>query len=312
MALRNRIKAILVGFGFSEAINYSFISADSGDRIGLADGDPLRRHVVLLNPISEEQAVMRTSLVPGMLEAVQRNISRRQRTLRLFEIGKVFLPHGDGILPLEKEVLVGLWTGAGVTAAWHARERACDFYDIKGVVEGLAAVLGIDGVRFTALADGSCPYMRSGYGAHVMAGETPLGVVGEVAAGVIENYTLRQPAFMFELELAALSALLPDGKRMTPIPRFPATDRDVTLIVDQHVESGRMVEYVKHAGHQLIETVYLFDVFEGDPIPAGKKSISFRLVYRSAEKTLEDEAVNVIHHQLTSQLIGEFDAALPA
>lgn len=312
MALRNRVREILAGFGFAEAINYSFISADSCDRIRLDAADPLRRHVALLNPISEEQSVMRTTLVPGMLETAQRNISRQLNTLRLFEIGKVFHPRPDDILPQEKEMLIGLWTGAGVESAWHSRERTCDFYDIKGVVEGLAGALGVDGLRFTALADGHCRYLRIGQGAKILAGETLLGVVGQVDAEVVENYSLRQPVFLFELDLACLKTLLPGAAQMSPIPRFPATARDVTLIVDQGIESGRLLEHVAIAEQPLIEAVYLFDVFAGEPIPAGKKSISFRVVYRSAERTLEDETVNDVHRQLTGRLLSEFDAALPA
>ena len=309
--LRNQVKSILAGFGFSEAINYSFIGADACDRIRLDADHPLRRHVALLNPISEEQSVMRTTLVPGMLEASQRNIARQQTTLRLFEIGKVFLPQAGDSLPIEKEMLVGLWTGAGMRPAWHTPERTLDFYDIKGIVEGLALSLGIGELRFWALKDGRCRYLRAGHGADVLAGDTALGVVGEVDGTVVTNYNLRQPAFIFELDMGVLAERLPEGRQMTPIPRFPATARDVTLIVDQDLESGRMLEWVKTADQQLIETAYLFDVFTGDPIPAGKKSISFRVIYRSAERTLEDETVNTIHRQLTGQLIGEFGAALP-
>ena len=312
MAVRNQVKQVLTGFGFSEAINYSFISADSCDRIGLDAEDPLRSHVALLNPISEEQSVMRTTLVPGILEAVQRNIARQQSSLRLFEIGKVFLPKADDVLPAEDELIVGVWTGAGVKNSWHTPERACDFYDIKGVVEGLATTLRIDEMNFTALPQGDVPYLRPGHGAQILFGRERLGVVGEVAQRVVDAYNLRQPIFVFELKLAVLAGLLPDGKQMVPIPRFPATARDVTLIIDKNVESARMLACVKSAEHQLVESVFLFDVFTGEPIPEGKKSISFRVIYRAVDRTLEDETVNDIHRRLTGQLIDEFGAALPS
>jgi phenylalanyl-tRNA synthetase beta chain len=312
MARRNRIRDLLSGFGFSECINYSFISADSCDRIGLDADDPRRRHVALLNPISEEQAVMRTTLVPGMLDTAQRNVSRQQGSLRLFEIGKVFLPQPDAPLPLEKEMLVGLWSGPRAKAAWHTRETGCDFYDIKGVAEGLLMALGVDSPAFTALPDDQCRYTRPGHTAQILHGGQLVGIVGEVDAAVVAAYNLKQTAFIFELDVELLGDLIRGGKQMTPIPRFPSTTRDITLIVDQHVESGRLVEAVVRFEEDLVEDLYLFDVFAGEPIPAGKKSLSFRVVYRSAEKTLEDEAINEIHHHLTHRLMNEFGAALPA
>ena len=312
MVRRNQVRDILCGFGYSEAVNYSFISADSCDRIQLDADDPRRHHISLLNPISEEQSVMRTTLVPGILEAGQRNIARQQNNLRLFEIGKVFLPQSDAPLPLEKEMLVGLWTGRRATATWHTREAACDFFDIKGTVQGLALALGLTELSFSAMPDGQCTYMRAGRTAQVFHDGRMLGIVGEVDVEVVNAYSLKQPAFIFELDLEAIGRLASDSKQMAPIPRFPSTARDITVIVDQTIESGRLLDAVAQFGETLVEDIYLFDVFAGDPIPAGKKSVSFRVVYRSAERTLEDETVNAIHHHLTHRLIDEFGAALPA
>jgi phenylalanyl-tRNA synthetase beta chain len=309
---RNRVREIFCAFGFSETINYSFISAESADRIGLDADDPRRSHVALLNPISEEQSVMRTTLVPGMLEAAQRNIARQQNDLRLFEVGKVFLPQPETTLPLEKEMLVGLWTGARSNAAWHTRETECDFYDIKGAVEGLVLSLGVGQPAFTAQPDEACRYTRAGHTAGVLLDGEMLGIVGELDMAVVGQYNLKQRVFVFELDLELLSQRVPDSKQMAPIPRFPSTSRDITVIVDQDVESSRLMNTVVGFGEALVEDLYLFDVFAGDPIPAGKKSVSFRIVYRSAERTLEDETVNGIHHRLTQRLITEFGATLPA
>ncbi|MGA6927391.1 MAG: phenylalanine--tRNA ligase subunit beta [Desulfosarcina sp.] len=312
MVRRNQIKAILSGFGFCETINYSFIDAESCDRLRLDGDDSRRRHVSLLNPISEELSAMRTTLVPGLLETAQRNISRQQTTLRLFEIGKVFLPLANNPLPLEMEMLVGLWTGLSGSAAWHSPERDCDFFDVKGVVEGLFLSLGIAGVRFTALPDDQCRFTRAGRTAHILHGAQALGLVGEVAAAVLDSYHLRQTVFICELDLETIDRLVPESKQMEPIPRFPSTTRDITVIIDEKVESARLLETVAQFGEALVKDLFLFDVFAGDPVPAGKKSISFRVVYQSADRTLEDESVNAIHHQLTHRLITEFGATLPA
>jgi phenylalanyl-tRNA synthetase beta chain len=312
MALRNQIREILSGFGFSEAINYSFIGADACDRMQLVADDPRRQHVPLLNPISEDLAVMRASLIPGVLETAQRNISRQQSDLRLFEIGKVFFPRPDELLPEEKEMLVACWIGAADKAAWHSQERICDFFDIKGTVEGLSLVLGIDGLLFRALPDGRCSIFRAGHTAQILHNDQVVGHVGELNPAAIEAFRLKPPVFVFELDVERLAQLLPGARQMAPLPRFPSMTRDITMIVDQDVEAGWVLETAVGFKEPLVEGVYLFDVFIGDPIPAGKKSVSFRVVYRSAERTLDDESVNTIHQDLTHRLIAEVGAALPA
>ena len=312
MVLRNQVRSILSGFGFSEAINYSFIGADACDRMQLDGDDPRRRHVPLLNPISEDLAVMRTSLIPGVLEAAQRNISRQQTELRLFEIGKVFFPQAGELLPKEKEMLVGCWIGAADKAAWHSQERTCDFFDIKGTVEGLSLVLGIENLSFKALPDDQCRIFRAGHAARISGGDQVVGHVGELNTAVVDAFRLKPPVFLFELDVEAVVRLLPGTKQMVPIARFPSTTRDITVIVDQGMEAGRLIEAVAAFEEALVEDVYLFDVFAGDPIPSGKKSVSFRVVYRSAERTLDDESINRLHQNLTHRLITEVGAALPA
>ena len=312
MALRNQIRDILSGFGFSETINYSFIGADACDRMKLDADDPRRQHVPLLNPISEDLAVMRTSLIPGVLEAAQRNISRQQADLRLFEIGKVFSPQPGELLPEEKEMLVACWIGAADKAAWHSRERICDFFDIKGAVEGLTLVLGIGGLVFKALPDAQCCTFRAGHTAQILHNDQAVGHVGELSPAVVDAFRLKPPVFVFELDVERLVRLLPGTIKMAPIPRFPSTTRDITMIVDQDVETGYLLETAVGFKEALVEDVYLFDVFVGDPIPTGKKSVSFRVVYRSAERTLDDESVNTIHQHLTHRLVTEVGAALPA
>jgi phenylalanyl-tRNA synthetase beta chain len=172
--------------------------------------------------------------------------------------------------------------------------------------------LGITALSFEALPDDQCCYTRAGHTAKILHRGRLLGILGEVDSAVANSYSLKQPAFIFELDLEALGQLVSDAKQMAVIPRFPSTARDITVIVDQDVESGRLLDTVAQFGEKLVEDLYLFDVFAGDPIPAGKKSVSFRIVYRSAERTLEDETVNAIHHHLTHRLITEFGAALPA
>ena len=309
--LRNRIKGLMNGFGFTEAIAYSFVAESSCDRLRMKQADPRRAMIHILNPLTEDQAVMRTSLVPGILETMRYNMARQIKNLKIFEIGKIFLKSDQQVLPREPEMLIALWTGARTDASWHNRENPCDFYDIKGAVEALMQTFKLDGIRFTAMADEACEYTRPGHTAQIMASDLPVGLVGEIHPRVSEGYDLKQTAFIFELDLEKIAGLMPQTRDSKPIPRFPAIYRDITIIVDRGIETQTVLEAAENFQEKLIENLHLFDIFEGDPIPAGKKSVSFRITYRSPGKTLEDEDVNDLHKSITERLLNTFDATLP-
>ena len=308
---RSRIMHLMTGFGFSETINYSFINRLSCDHLNLPSNDYRRNTVNILNPLSEEQAVMRTSLVPGLLETVCRNISKQQKNLKLFEIGKIYIKKGRDNLPEETEILAGLWTGVRRDASWYAKETPCDFFDIKGVVEGLLKGLNIDSIRFSGLADDLCVYTKPGYTARIFSDKKLLGLVGDLHPLVLRNFDLVQSVYIFELNIDSLIKIMPETRQSKPIPRFPAVPRDITIIVNKNTESGAILECIENIQEQLIENIHLFDVFTGDPIPSGKKSVSIRVTYRSSKKTLEDEDVGNIHKTIANRLIKEFDAGLP-
>jgi len=310
--LRDRLRQLMCGFGFTEAITYSFMNRASCDKLRLPAGDPRRSLVEIVNPLTEDQTVMRTSVVPGLLEAVHRNMAQQVRSLKLFEVGKVFIGKGQEELPDEIEMLVGLWTGASRTASWYAEERNCDFYDIKGIVEGFLAGLKVSASRFTRLSPEACHYLRSGYSAEISVEDTAVGRVGEIRSEVLSDFDLKQAVFIFELNLNTLSVHVPDIYQVKAISKFPAISRDITLIVDRQIESGTILEQVRQVNEKLVENICLFSVFEGHPIPAGKKSVSLRITYRSGEETLQDETINHLHKDISDRLIKTFNAALPA
>ncbi len=309
---RGRLRRLLTGFGFSEAITYSFIPLDAGDRLRLKVHDARRRHIRILNPISDSQTVMRTSLVPGLLDTVQRNLAHQSRTVKLFEIGKVFIGRATDELPEEIEMLSGVWTGNRHAAAWFTKAEPCDFYDAKGIVEALLENLNIAEVRFTRLSEAECTYTLPGSSARITVGDAHLGIVAEVSPKVLHAFDIKQPLFLFEIDLPTLVAKLPEAIQSRPLPRFPYTDRDVTLIVAQDTEAGEMIDWVRQLNAQWVEQVRLFDVFAGSPIPAGRKSVSLRITYRAPDMTLSDEAVNQVQRQITDRLIEQFKAELPA
>ncbi|WP_373499968.1 phenylalanine--tRNA ligase subunit beta [Desulfococcus sp.] len=312
IVLRNRVKDLMVACGFAEAINYSFVDEASCDKLRLKPDDQRRRLLHILNPLTEEQSVMRTSLVPGLLAGVSRNLSQQNRDLKLFEVGMSFLSNGQDRLPDEVEIAAGVWTGARSKASWFTLEAACDFYDLKGVVESLLSGLGVSDVRVTAAEDHACDYTRPGHTAVIDAGGVRLGILGELHPEAMKNFGLRQTAFIFELNLDLLRPLFSETKQARPMPKFPPTDRDITLIVDRPVEAGAVVAAVLAAREPLVEEAFLFDVYDGEKMPEGKKSVSIRIVYRSPSETLEDEVVSPVHEKISAVLMRTFHATFPA
>lgn len=311
VAFKKRIRRLMAGFGFFETINYSFISDQSIERLRLKQEDSKRQVVQILNPLTKDQSIMRTSLIPGLLETVCRNISQQIRSLKLFEVGKVYIGQGTDHLPEETEMLTVLWTGSRFESGWFTKETFCDFFDIKGTLEGLLQGLKVEGVKFTVLPDDQCAYTELGQTAQIFIGNDEAGLVGEVNHQVLENFDIQQNVFIGELNVNHLLNIVPESPQSEPISKYPAASRDFTIIVDKEIESREILRCVENIQEMLIEDVHLFDVFEGTPIPEGKKSISFRITYRSKSKTLEDEDVNQIHQKISKILLSTFDALLP-
>jgi phenylalanyl-tRNA synthetase beta chain len=309
--LRDAIKALLLGFGYSETINYSFSSRQAADALRLAAADPRRTVVEIRNPLSEEQAVMRSSLLPGLLDTVRRNITRGEKSLKLFESGRIFIANGTGVLPSEIEMLCGVVTGAHPEAAWHSPARSSDFYDAKGAVEALLTALHTTGAAYTRMPADQCTYTCPGRTAEIVITDRVIGLVGEVHPRVLERFDIAQPVFVFEIDTQDLVDHIPEEITSHPIPRFPAVTRDITLIIDRSIEAQTVIDAVGAMEEDWIESVSLFDIFEGPPVPEGKKSISFRIVYRSLEHTLEDEPVNRLHRRIGETLVDTFKAELP-
>lgn len=309
--VKNTIKDLMTGYGFSESITYSFIAKDACDRLNLSETDERRKMLDILNPISEDQSVMRTSLIPGLLEAMHRNLSHQIKNLKFFELGKIFISNGQAQQPTETEILAGLWTGTRSNMAWHSKPVLCDFFDLKGVLEDFFHYFKIDRVSFSKIDDELCSYTKAGHTAQILIDGNPLGLIGEVAPLVLNNFNIKQPAFIFEINVNAFISNLTETNMFVPIPKFPFTDRDITLIVDNHVQAGDIIEKVKLFEEKLMEDICILDVYSGIPIPVGKKSISLRIVYRSSEKTLSDQQINLVHQQLTDRIIQKFNATLP-
>jgi len=310
-AARQAVRAAFVGLGFNEAVNYSFIREDSVDRLRFAAGDSRRRLVTIVNPISEEQKVMRTSLIPGLLSSAVRNISVQERNLRLFEVGATFIAGEGDTLPEEPEMLAGLVTGDRRSASWFGKEEPCNFFDLKGALEGVFGALHVSGVSFRPMDPAACSYTRPGYTAEILLGGEVIGLAGKVHGEVLKGFELKQDAFVFEMVMAPLAARISGDRQAMGIPKFPSVTRDVTIICETSVRAGDAVASILDEKQALIESVWLLDRYAGENIPEGKQSLTFRVVYRSADKTLNDKAVNKIHTRIMEMLLKRFEAVLP-
>lgn len=312
LARRQQIRDLLAGMGFSETINYSFIHKASCDRLALVEDDIRRNVIEILNPLSEDQAVLRTSLIPGLLETTHRNLAQQSKTLQLFEVGKIFIGQGAGKLPVEKEMLAGLWTGRRTESSWHGKPEPCDFYDLKGALEGLLSGLHAPNAEYTQLTAAQCTYTRPGATAQIQMGGKSLGIMGEIHPRICGTFDIKQPVFLFEIDLQTLVEQIPEVVCAQPLPKYPATTRDATLIIDLNVEAGALLAQVRDMEQPLVEAVQLFDVFQGESLPENRKSVSFRIVYRSNQETLQDSTVNQLHTEITKELVSKFKADLPA
>jgi phenylalanyl-tRNA synthetase beta chain len=308
---RDRVRTSMCGLGFFEVINYSFMNLRACDMLGLPSDDQRRHVLAISNPISEDQTVMRTTLLPGLISCMALNISQQVNTQRLYEIGNCFYANGQDQLPIEIERLAGLWTGNRFMDSWHSKNVPCDFFDLKGAVEGLMVSINIKDFTFSAIPESQVSCCRPGHGANIFAADRHIGYIGEVHPEVRKAFDLKQTAFVFEIDLNQLRDLQIEAIRSKPLSKFPAISRDITLIVDKTVEYQAVLTSIQGESSPIMESVDLFDAFEGDPIPKGQKSLSFRIVYRSTEKTLEDSDVSTLLDNTTRRIIKEFNADLP-
>ena len=299
LTLRDRIKTLLVGIGFLETITYSFISPQSADILGTQEQSYLRSFVKLLNPLSQDQSVMRTSLIPGLLSTVRLNSLRGQNDLKIFEWGKIYIK-GDGELPHEKQVLSAIITGMASTQEWYQIPRTVDFFDIKGIAENIFEELGIEEPKFerNGPKEGFDPTEY----ARIFSSSSEIGAIGKISKEAIEGYGLEKDAYLLELDIDALSVFVKWAKSFKPLAKFPLIRRDISLIVNRAIESAAILNIVQGLGIELIESVTLFDVYQGKQIDKKEKAISIRISYRSKERTLTDDEVNKIHEEIIEEI----------
>ncbi|MCL4516614.1 MAG: phenylalanine--tRNA ligase subunit beta [Firmicutes bacterium] len=297
----------LVSSGLSEVVTYSIVARDTAEKLMLSPDDERRRTVALLMPLSEEQAVMRATLLHSMLDTVAYNIHRRNLDVQIFELGRIYLPTTLDKLPNEVQILAGAMTGLSQEPHWDRPDRKVDFYDLKGVLETLLEDLGVSDYHF---APGTDPTFHPGRTARLLLDGKPAGVLGEVHPQVAKNYDIPGGTCLFELDFDRLIKASKKPVTYRQLPRYPAVVRDLALIVKDAFASQQVVEVIRQAGGELIEAVKLFDLYRGAPIEAGHKNLAFSLTYRASDRTLTDREVEDVQARIESALVGEIGARL--
>ncbi|MGN0661454.1 MAG: phenylalanine--tRNA ligase subunit beta [Oscillospiraceae bacterium] len=271
-----KIVSTLLAAGCYEVQTYSFVSPKVYDKLTLPADSPLRKCVEISNPLGEDTSVMRTTTIPSMLDVLSRNYNNRNESGKFFELGKTYIPVEGEKLPDERVfVTLGMY-GKGV-----------DFFTVKGVIETLFDALGVKGCEFEA--DASHCAFHPGRTAKISNGETEIGFVGEIHPAVLDNYEIGTKAYAAELSFDKLFALSDREKTFKPMPKFPAVTRDLSLICDEDIPVRVIEKAIAKGAGKLLESLTLFDVYQGEQVEKGKKSVSYSLKLRSKEGTLTEE-----------------------
>ncbi|MDD4627305.1 MAG: phenylalanine--tRNA ligase subunit beta [Syntrophomonas sp.] len=301
---RQQLNEILAQ-SLSEVVNYSFINPADFDLLLLPADSPLRNVVKIANPLSEEQSVMRTLLLPGLLETIQRNLSRQNQNLAFFEMGQVFIPANE-LLPME-ELKLGAIVSGKSELNWLKHRVELEFFFLKGIMEDLLQQLGVIDYEFKETQN---PSYHPGRTASLWVKDQEIAVIGELHPLVLENYDIKERASAFELDIEKLFSLLGSSKKVESISRYPAVERDIAILLDQEIKASQVISVIKGMNNPLLYNLKLFDLYSGAQVPKGKKSMAFKAIFQSAERTLTDAEVSHSMDNLLEQLKKQLGAVL--
>ncbi|GLH64694.1 phenylalanine--tRNA ligase subunit beta [Parageobacillus sp. G301] len=302
-AKRRQVRRYLEDVGLFQAITYSLTSEEKATMFALETAEPIR----LALPMSEERSVLRQSLLPHLLEVASYNRARQVENVAVYETGAVYLANGENELPSEKERLAGVLTGVWHAHLWQGEKKAVDFYVVKGILDGLFELLGL--TNRIEYKQAKREHMHPGRTADILLDGKTIGFVGQLHPVVQKEYDLKE-TYVFELALTDLLNVEVEDIRYSPIPRFPSITRDIALVVDENVVAGELQKAIIEAGGELLKEVSIFDVYQGDRLPDGKKSIAFSLRYYDPERTLTDEEVTAVHEKVIQAVEQRFGATL--
>jgi phenylalanyl-tRNA synthetase beta chain len=306
----DKVRDIMSGFGFYETLSFSFSHPDVFDHLRLPSASPLRNAIPILNPITDEFPILRTTLVAGVLETVARNLARKNEDLKIYEVGST---HHAKSLPLtshpeELYRLCGAIVGRRDGSEWCHTRDAVDFYDMKGIVESLLVTLGVLNAQVAASSD---PWLHPGKQADFKVGEITVATVGALHPNVQEAFGIPRPVYLFNMNLTELNSLTAsDAQKYAPLPKYPSIGRDLAIVLSDKIPAAEVMSEVQAAGGGLLAESRLFDVYSGDRVEKGSRSLAISLVFRSAERTLTDEEIEEPFKFLIRHLEAKFDAKL--
>ena len=303
------VKDTLCHLGLSETVNYSFVGSDKAEIFKKAFCDPETELVYLNNPLSNDWSTMRSSLIPGLLNNAALNMSRGQKTVKIFEQGHIYYRDDENKTTVEKNSLSALVTGNYEYSLWKDPSKGYDFFDLKGILETVLAQLKLK-VEFQPLGE-ERQFLAEGKSVDCLIGGKKVGFLGEVSERIIKRWSFNRPiAYVFEIDFGQVVECLPGRPRFEPIAKFPQTYRDISLLVDQAVPSSEIYDLILETSAPLIRRVDLYDHFAGKKIEKGKKSLTFSLAFQSSEKTLTDAEVNPVFEKIVRTLADKLGARL--
>ena len=295
--LERRLGELCRAFGHDEIITYSFISPTYYDKIRWPQDDERRKSFKILNPLGEDTSIMRTTVLPSMLEILTRNFNYRNKNTKLYEVGRIYIPNReDGLATESKMLSIGAY-GSDM-----------DFFALKGIIEAIAGDIRAEDLRFETCSNN--PSYHPGRCATVWSGDICLGVFGQIHPLVVKNYDIDTELYCAELSFDALMAAKGAEAEYVPLPRFPGVHRDLAVVCASEVTVYQLSQCIKAAGGNLLKAVDFFDVYTGAPIEAGKKSVAFSLEFRSDEQNLTDKDIEPAMEKILAQLGEKLDAHL--
>jgi phenylalanyl-tRNA synthetase beta chain len=300
---RRIVRRFLEGAGLYQAVTYSLTSEEKADQYALEKREPIK----LSMPMSEDRSRLRLSIVPQLLEVLKYNLARQIDSVAVYEIGSVFLANSSDELPEEREHVAAAVTGLWHVHSWQGEKKPVDFFVLKGILEGLFARLGLENdIEFRkAIAEG----MHPGRTAEVYLKGNRVGFIGQIHPNVQKEMDLKE-TYVFELSLKSILEAETAPLHYEPIPRFPSITRDIALVVEKEKTAGELENIIKNAGGNLLKEVQVFDLYEGEHMEPGKKSIAFSLKYYDPERTLTDEDVNKAHEKVLQAVKEQAGAVL--
>ena len=289
---------LMCGLGLDQIQTFSFISPKYYDKIRLPANSALRTSVVISNPLGEDTSVMRTTALPSILEILNRNYNFNNDNVRLFEIATIYIPTGTETLPHEKRVLsLGMYGD-------------CDFYTLKDACEKFLELAAVKGAEYVAESEN--PTYHPGRCAKILVGDTVVGILGQIHPLTQENYGFDKAVYAAELDFDAIFSMMATEKMYKPLPKFPATTRDFSFVCDEALEVGKIEKVMKDAGGKLVEDIALFDIYRGIQVGKNRKSVSFRVTLRAADRTLTVEEAEKVSGKILAALEKQLGIVLRA